>query len=92
MYGTNKTFASAARLQLGLFDSEESGISDEYINSGVSVRNNLEGTIDPEFVDISGDLSDIRNANLREDSIVYDILPGFERIPIEKIGIDNYNK
>ena len=93
LYGTTKRYSDAARCLLGSFSAENSpDVSDALIKSGAEVNKNFDWGADPGIVDLFGDLSDINNANLRDDSEVYSVLPGFERIPIERIGIGNYDK
>jgi len=48
-----------------------------------NLRDNFETRDDPGFVDAAkGDF------RLRDDSIVYKKIPGFEKIPFEKIGLE----
>ncbi len=50
-------------------------------------KNNFETTCDPGFVDAKK-----MNFQLRDDSIVYEKIPGFQKIPFDKIGIVKLNR
>jgi hypothetical protein len=52
-------------------------------------RNNFETNDDPGFIDAAN-----MNFQLRKDSVVYKKLPGFKKIPFERIGLyrDKYRK
>ncbi len=55
----------------------------------VGAANNYETSTDPGFVSAAN-----LNFQLRDDSIVYEKIPGFKKIPLEKVGmyVDDYRK
>jgi hypothetical protein len=55
----------------------------------ITLEGNFETNDDPGFVNRKA-----LNFNLKEDSIVFKMIPGFRRIPLEKVGlyVDDYRK
>ncbi|MFC2085755.1 right-handed parallel beta-helix repeat-containing protein [Bacteroidota bacterium] len=54
----------------------------DYTNIELKIEDNWSTSEDPGFIDRVND-----NFGLREDAAVFDHIPGFERIPFERIGI-----
>ena len=92
-YSTSKSFKQYEGFNMGVARSADGprGISDDFILSGVTFRNNTTSDVNPGFNNLDGDPLDISNMYFGDDSVIYDILPAFERIPVEKIGIDRNN-
>ena len=80
-FETDLTQPSGNRLARNVF-YDLGSIIRETREPKVVVENNFQTETDPGFVDAAN-----MNFQLKDDSIAYEKIPGFEKIPFEKIGL-----